>query len=195
MMNKYLLNLSLGLGLLTSLMAQESTPKLDSITLGGGCFWCIEAVYLKLDGVKSAVSGYMGGHVENPTYEQICTKTTGHIEVVKIDYDPEIISTQEILAWFWRAHDPTTKDQQGNDKGPQYASAIFYNSEEQKKIVDDSVATAQKDFDNPIVTYLKEAVTFYKAEKNHQNYYELNKNRNPYCRYVIAPKLEKLKLD
>lgn len=191
-MKRILLPFILCLSFLSMVMAEEE--KYESITLGGGCFWCIEAVYLRIEGVVSAVSGYTGGHVENPTYEQICTKTTGHIEVVKVTYDPEKITTEEILAWFWKAHDPTTKDRQGADKGPQYASAIFYETADQKAIIDESVKTAQKDFKSPIVTHILPAVTFYKAEDYHQNYYNLNENQG-YCRYVIAPKLEKLKLD
>ena len=173
----------------------KENKELEILTLGGGCFWCVEAVFLKLDGVDSAVSGYMGGHVKNPTYEQICTKKTGHIEIVQVKYDKDVISTQEILAWFWKAHDPTTKDRQGGDSGPQYASAVFYENEEQKKIVEASLEAAQEDFKNPIVTQVRKAETFYPAEDYHQNYYDLNKSKNPYCRYVITPKLKKLKLD
>ena len=177
-------------GLTMSLSANTET-----ITLGAGCFWCVEAVYHKLDGVQSAVSGYMGGHVDNPTYEQVCGKKSGHIEVVQVKYDSEKVSTEEILAWFWKLHDPTTKDRQGNDEGPQYASAIFYHSPEQQRIAQASLEAAQPDFAALIVTYVREAETFYPAEDYHQNYYELNKSRNPYCRYVIAPKMKKLNLD
>lgn len=197
-MKRILLTVLAGLSIAGIIMAEEKkeeTKELERITLGGGCFWCVEAVYLKLDGVQSAISGYMGGHVKNPTYEDICTKKSGHIEVVQVNYDPEVISPEEILAWFWKAHDPTTKDRQGNDSGPQYASAVFYEDDAQKKLVDASLKAAQADFKDPIVTHVKKAETFYSAEGYHQNYYDLNKSKNPYCKYVIAPKLKKLKLD
>ena len=174
-------------------MAKDKSQ--ETITLGAGCFWCVEAVYLQIEGVESAVSGFMGGHIKNPTYEQVCSKLSGHIEVVQLKYDPEVVDTETILAWFWKMHDPTTKDRQGNDKGPHYASAIFYHTEAQKSLAEVSMKEAQKNFKNPIVTYLREAETFYPAEDYHQNYYNLNKNKNPYCQYVISPKLEKLKLE
>ena len=167
----------------------------EVITLGAGCFWCIEAAYRQLDGVYSATSGYMGGTVANPTYEQICTKTTGHAEVVQVVFDPKKITGEKVLAWFWDLHDPTTLNRQGNDEGPQYRSAIFYHSAAQKILAEASKKAAQENFAKPIVTEITAASTFYPAEKYHQNYYEQNKSKNPYCKFVIEPKLKKLKLD
>jgi peptide-methionine (S)-S-oxide reductase len=166
----------------------------EVITLGAGCFWCIEAAYRQLDGVHSATSGYMGGTVANPTYEQICSKTTGHAEVVQVVFDPKKVTAERVLAWFWDLHDPTTLNRQGNDEGPQYRSAIFYHSDAQKTLAEASKKAAQANFDKPIVTEITAAATFYPAEKYHQNYYEQNKSKNPYCKYVIEPKLKKLKL-
>lgn len=177
-------------------MAEEQKEeKIETLTLGAGCFWCVEAVYAKLDGVQSATSGYMGGHVKNPTYEQVCSKQSGHIEVVQVKYDTSKISTQEILAWFWKAHDPTTKDRQGADRGPQYASAIFYENDDQKSVIDASIQVNQSDFKDPIVTQVRKAEIFYLAEAYHQDYYKLNKSSNSYCRFVITPKLKKLDLE
>lgn len=193
-MKRLLLNLLLGLSVSQFVMSEEK-DNLEKITLGGGCFWCVEAVFTRLDGVDSAVSGYMGGHKENPTYRQVTGKKTGHIEVVQVNYNPDVITTEKILEWFWQAHDPTTKDQQGNDKGPQYASAIFYENEEQKELAEASIKSAQKDFKNSIVTQLRKAEVFYPAEDYHQDYYDLNKNKDSYCRFVIEPKLDKLKLE
>lgn len=164
-------------------------------TLGAGCFWCVEAAYNQIDGVYSATSGYMGGHVKNPTYEQICTKTTGHAEVVHVVFDPKKISYERVLAWFWDLHDPTTLNRQGADEGPQYRSAIFYHSDEQKKTAEASKTAAAKLFKDPIVTEITKAAEFYPAENYHQNYYFQNKEGNGYCKYVIEPKLKKLKLD
>ena len=163
-------------------------------TLGAGCFWCIEAVYDQLDGVYSAVSGYMGGSVANPTYQAICTGTTGHAEVVQVVFDPKKIGYDEILSWFWQLHDPTTLNRQGADVGTQYRSAIFYHSDEQKKIAEASKKAHQEDFKDPIVTEITKISTFYPAEKYHQEYYFQNKSSG-YCRAVITPKLKKLKLD
>jgi len=166
----------------------------ETITLGAGCFWCVEAVYQQLEGVHSVVSGYMGGFVPNPTYEQICQKNTGHIEVVQVIYDPKKMPNSDVLAWFWELHDPTSRDQQGADKGPQYRSAVFYHSEEQKKATEASMKEAQKMFQKPIVTEIRKAAKFWGAEDYHQDFYFLNKRRNGYCRIVIQPKLLKLKL-
>lgn len=185
-------------------MKEDSTTPADQpkvpegaevITLGAGCFWCIEAAYRQLDGVYSATSGYMGGTVANPTYEQICSKTTGHAEVVQVVFDPKKITAEKVLAWFWDLHDPTTLNRQGNDEGPQYRSAIFYHSDAHKTLAETSKKAAQLNFDKPIVTEITASATFYPAEKYHQNYYEQNKSKNPYCKYVIEPKLKKLKLD
>lgn len=169
--------------------------KHEIITLGGGCYWCVEAVFQQLDGVISATSGFMGGHVPNPSYEDVCAGFTGHVEVVQVVYDPEVISTGEILEWFWKSHDPTDPLGQGNDQGPMYLSHIFAHSEEQLKAAELSMAAAQKSFQSPIVTKIREATEFYKAPEKHQNYYENNKNQNPYCPAVITPKLKKLNLD
>lgn len=170
---------------------------LETITLGGGCFWCTEAVIERLEGVSDVVSGYMGGHVENPTYEQITTKTTGHAEVIQVSFDPAKISLDEILDVFWQAHDPTTLNRQGADVGPQYRSVIFYNSPEQKRIAEASMKKLDesKVYDDPAVTEIAEVSTFWEAEDYHQNYYVLNKDKNPYCRVVISPKLKKLGLE
>ncbi|MCW1886464.1 peptide-methionine (S)-S-oxide reductase MsrA [Luteolibacter flavescens] len=167
----------------------------EVITLGAGCFWCIEAAYKQLDGVQAAVSGYMGGTVAKPTYEQICTGTTGHAEVVQVVYDPKKISSEKILAWFWDLHDPTTLNRQGADVGTQYRSAIFYNSDAQKALAEASKKAAQENFKDPIVTEITKASEFYPAENYHQDYYFQNKSKNGYCRLVIEPKLKKLKLD
>jgi peptide-methionine (S)-S-oxide reductase len=167
----------------------------ETITLGAGCFWCIEAAYRQLDGVYSATSGYMGGSVKNPTYEQICGGDTGHAEVVHVVFDPKKISYEKILAWFWDLHDPTTLNRQGNDSGTQYRSAIYYHSDAQKKLAEASKAAAQANFKSSIVTEITKASEFYPAENYHQDYYNQNKSKNPYCRFVIEPKLKKLKLD
>jgi peptide-methionine (S)-S-oxide reductase len=167
----------------------------EVITLGAGCFWCVETVFQQIDGVHSSTSGYMGGSVANPTYEAVCQGTTGHAEVVKVVFDPKKIELQGILAWFWKAHDPTTLNRQGADVGTQYRSAIFYNTEEQKKVAEASKKAAQPDFSSPIVTEITKASTFYPAENYHQDFYFQNKNKNGYCRMVIEPKLKKLKLD
>jgi len=168
-------------------------PNLETATLGGGCFWCTEAVLERVDGVVNVVSGYMGGHVENPTYEQITTKTTGHAEVIQVTYDKTEIGFADILDIFWQAHDPTTLNRQGNDRGPQYRSAIFYHSPEQKNIAEKSKAAldASGMYDDPAVTEITEASTFWEAEEYHQDYYVRNKDKNPYCRVVITPKMKK----
>lgn len=166
----------------------------EVITLGAGCFWCIEAAYNQLDGVYSALSGYMGGTLNNPTYEDICTGTTGHAEVVQVVFDPKKISAEKILAWFWDLHDPTQLNRQGNDVGTQYRSAIFYSNEEQKKLAEASKKAAQENFKEPIATEITAAPTFFPAEKYHQEYYFRNKSKNGYCKYVVEPKLKKLKL-
>lgn len=165
------------------------------VTLGAGCFWCIEAAYRQLDGVYSATSGYMGGPVKNPTYEQICEGDTGHAEVVQVVFNPEKIALEKVLAWFWDLHDPTTLNRQGNDVGTQYRSAIFYHTDAGKKVSEASKVAAQANFKSPIVTEITQASEFYPAENYHQDYYNQNKSKNSYCRFVIEPKLKKLKLD
>lgn len=167
----------------------------ETATLGAGCFWCVDAAYRQLDGVYSATSGYMGGAVKNPTYEQICNGDSGHAEVVHVVFDPKKISYEKVLSWFWDLHNPTTLNRQGNDVGTQYRSAIYYYSDAQKKTAEASKAAAQANFKDPIVTEITKASEFYPAEKYHQNYYNENKSKNPYCRFVIEPKLKKLKLD
>lgn len=207
MMKKLLLALCLALPSLVSCepekkMEQDKTPAempkvpegAQVITLGSGCFWCIEAAMDQIDGVISATSGYMGGTVKDPTYEDVCTGTTGHAEVVQVVFDPKKIDFERVLAWFWDLHDPTELNRQGNDVGTQYRSSIFYQNEEQKQIAEASKKAAQKNFDKPIVTEITKAVTFYPAEKYHQAYYMQNKTAG-YCKYVIEPKLKKLKLD
>ena len=169
--------------------------KAESITLGGGCFWCVEAVYQRIEGITKVTSGYMGGKVPNPTYKQICTGRTGHAEVVKVDFDPAKLSLEKVLAVFWKAHDPTTLNRQGADVGTQYRSAIFYHNDADKAVAEKSMQAAGKsgEFRSPIVTEITRAGTFYKAEEYHQNYFNLNANA-PYCRAVIWPKLNKLGL-
>lgn len=170
------------------------TNDLEVVTLGGGCFWCIEAVFSELKGVQSAISGYSGGKTENPTYEQVCSGRTGHAEVVQITFNPEIISFKDILEVFFTVHDPTTLNRQGNDAGTQYRSAIFYHSEEQKKIAEDLIQNLDKarKWKNKIVTELKPIDKFYVAEAYHQNYFKINPTQN-YCKFVIEPKVSKFK--
>lgn len=168
--------------------------KLEKATLAGGCFWCIEAVFKRIEGVKSVVSGYSGGGMENPSYEDVCSGETGHAEAVQITFDPKKISYEEVLDMFWKAHDPTTVNHQGADAGTQYRSVIFYHDEKQKKTAEKSIKKASKMFKDPIATELVPFEKFYKAEDYHQQYYDRNKNA-PYCRAVISPKLQKLKLE
>jgi len=167
---------------------------LEVTTLGGGCFWCVEAVYQELQGVQSAVSGYAGGAVEHPTYYQVCNGTTGHAEVVQITFDPRIIMFEDILYVFWRTHNPTTLNQQGYDVGTQYRSVIFYHSEQQRTIAEKSKRDTDASglWPNPIVTEISPATTFYKAEDYHQNYYRDNPYQ-PYCVAIIDPKITKLR--
>ena len=164
----------------------------QKITLGGGCFWCCEALFDELHGIKDVVSGYSGGTVPNPTYRQVCTGTTGHAEVIQVTYDPKEISTREVLEVFFSVNDPTTLNRQGADVGPQYRSAIFYHSAEQKAVADQLIAelTAAKVWKNPIVTEVTPFKAFYPAEDYHQEYFKLNGSQ-PYCRIVIAPKMAK----
>jgi peptide-methionine (S)-S-oxide reductase len=166
--------------------------KTDTATFGAGCFWCVEAVFQQLDGVLKVSSGYSGGHVANPTYEQVCNKKTGHVEVCQIVYDPSKVSYDELLEVFWKTHDPTTVDQQGNDHGPQYRSVIFYHNEEQKQLAEKYKHELDKSgaWSKPIVTSIEPLKNFYVAEDYHQNYYNSNPSQM-YCRYVIQPKLEK----
>lgn len=165
----------------------------DTATFGAGCFWCVEAIFQQVEGVLKVTSGYCGGHVINPTYEQVSEKNTGHAEVAQIIFDPNKVSFDELLEIFWQTHDPTTLNRQGNDVGPQYRSAVFYHDKEQKKKAEHYKAELNKSgaFSNPIVTTIEPYKNYSEAENYHQNYYNLNKNSNPYCYYVIKPKLEK----
>jgi peptide-methionine (S)-S-oxide reductase len=170
------------------------SQNLDTITLGAGCFWCVEALFQQLKGVYSVVSGYSGGHVKNPSYKEVCTGTTGHAEVCQITYDPQIISFVEILEVFWKTHDPTTLNRQGADIGTQYRSAIFYHNPEQKKLAEEMKAKldAAGKWKDPVVTEITAFKAFYKAEDYHQEYYFQN-TRQPYCSAVITPKIEKFR--
>lgn len=167
---------------------------MELATLGGGCFWCLEAVYQELDGVESIVSGYAGGHVPNPSYEEVCAKTTGHAEVVRLAFDPQRVSYRTVLEVFFAIHDPTTLDRQGNDVGPQYRSVIFTHDAEQERIAREIIAEleAEKVFDDPIVTQVAPLPVFYPGEAYHQNYYRQNRTQ-PYCAFVVAPKLTKFR--
>src|SRR5690554_1346925 len=172
----------------------EAPPGLETATLGSGCYWCTEAIYQDLKGVEQVKSGFSGGHIANPSYEEVCTGTTGHAECIQFFFDPKIISFQEILEVFWSTHDPTTLNRQGGDVGPQYRSAVFYHSPEQKqqaehfkRSVDESGA-----FEDPIVTEITPFSNFYEAGDYHQNYYKLHGSQ-PYCQMVIRPKVEKFK--
>ena len=179
----------------SSLFAQSQTPKqsnLETITLAGGCYWCVEAVYENLIGVQSAISGYAGGKNANPTYEDVSTGRSGYAEVVKITYDKNVTNLDEIFKVFFTVHDPTTLNRQGADVGTQYRSAIFYKNEAQKKSAQTIINAMKKAkiYDSPIVTTIEPLTKFYKAEDYHQNYYANNKNQ-PYCQMVIQPKMEK----
>jgi peptide-methionine (S)-S-oxide reductase len=168
-----------------------NTNKTEIADLGGGCFWCMEAVFERLPGVISVISGFAGGTTENPTYQQVCTETTGHAEVTEIVFDPAKISYARLLEVFWQAHDPTTLNRQGADEGTSYRSIILYRDEKQKLEAEKSKVAAQANFRNPIVTEIVPLQKFYKAEDYHQQYFDNNSNA-PYCQVVIAPKLEKL---
>lgn len=166
----------------------------EVITLGGGCFWCVEAVYNQLKGVQSAISGYMGGHVDNPTYQQVCNKTTGHAEVVQVTFDNDVVSLQDILNVFFTVHDPTTLNRQGNDVGPQYRSGIWYHTDEQKAVAEATIKRLTNEglWNNKIVTEVTPASTFWVAEDYHQNYFANNPTQG-YCAVVIAPKVAKFR--
>jgi peptide-methionine (S)-S-oxide reductase len=165
--------------------------KTQTVTLGGGCFWCVEAVYERLPGIVSVTSGYAGGQTDNPTYEQICTGRTGHAEVVQIEFEPEKISYEKIIDLFWQAHDPTTLNRQGADTGTQYRSIILTTDDEQARLARQSMERAQPGFKSPIVTEIVPLEKFYPAEDHHQNFYRENP-MHPYNQAVIRPKLQKL---
>jgi peptide-methionine (S)-S-oxide reductase len=173
-------------------MENQQVTKFETITLGGGCFWCTEAVYQQIRGVELVESGYMGGKLPNPSYEQICTGSTGHAEIVKVTFDADVISLREILEIFFTVHDPTTLNRQGNDTGTQYRSVIFYQSPEQQDTARHVIAEMANVWDAPIVTELSPAETFYKAEDYHQDYF----NQHPmqgYCAFIVAPKVAKVR--
>lgn len=179
----------------TDNFSDTSSGKTETATLANGCFWCTEAIFQQLEGVHSVKSGYTGGKVPRPSYELVTTGTTGHAECLQIVYDPAVISFDELLEVFWETHDPTTLNRQGNDVGTQYRSAVFYHNEEQrqkasqyKKALDESGA-----FNSPIVTEITAFDVFYPAEDYHQNYYNNNANKNPYCLMVVRPKVEKFR--
>lgn len=170
----------------------NQNKNLDTATFASGCFWCTEAIFERVNGVKSVISGYSGGTVPNPTYEEVCTGNTGHAECTQIIYDPSVISYDELLEIFWKMHDPTTLNRQGNDVGTQYRSAIFYHNEQQKEKAEyyKKKLTDEKIWDKPIVTEITKFTKFYPAENYHQEYYDKNPNQG-YCAYVITPKVEK----
>ena len=192
MKNSFLIILFLSLTVMGQNNSKKSASNLETITLGGGCYWCIEAIYENLTGVKTVVSGFSGGKVANPSYEAVCSGKTGHAEVVQITFDKNLTNLDEILKVFFTVHDPTTLNRQGADVGTQYRSVVFYRTEEQRKTAQDIINTlnANKVYDNPIVTKVDPLKNFYEAEDYHQDYYQYNKNQ-PYCRLVIQPKLEK----
>ena len=188
---RYCMN-AISLDFVPNAIPVEKKEAYKTITLGGGCYWCVEAVYDNLKGVQSVVSGYAGGRNENPTYEEVCSGTTGHAEVVQITYDPKQTNTDEIFKVFFTVHDPTTLNRQGADVGTQYRSVIFYTNEKEKQEAQNVIAsleTAQV-YNNPVVTTIEPLTQFYKAEDYHQDYYNNNKNQ-PYCKMVIQPKIEK----
>jgi peptide-methionine (S)-S-oxide reductase len=172
----------------------KAEPQKKLATFGGGCFWCTEAVFLKVKGVSKVVSGYTGGIKPNPTYKDICTGLTGHAEVIQIEYDPAVITYEQLLDVFFHTHDPTTKNRQGADVGTQYRSSVFFHDEEQKESVKKVIAELDKsgDFDDPIVTTIEEMKKFYPAEDYHQNYFAQNPG-NPYCQAVVGPKVSKFR--
>lgn len=173
---------------------EMSSNNLEQATFGAGCFWCVEAIFEEVKGVESVVAGYAGGEIEEPTYRQVSSGNTGHAEVTRISYDPSVVSFEELLEVFWHTHNPTTKNRQGADVGPQYRSAIFYHNEEQKEIAEESMkkTDASDLWEDPIVTEIESLSNYSKAENYHQNYYENNPNAG-YCTVVIAPKLKKFR--
>lgn len=173
-------------------MIQTNETTLDSAIFGAGCFWCVEAVYQRINGVEKTISGYAGGHIKNPPYREVCEGTTGHAEVIKIYYDPKKVSFETLLSVFWQTHDPTTLNRQGNDVGTQYRSAIFYMNESQKEIAEKYKKELSESgaFKSPIVTEVTAYTNFYPAEDYHQDYYNNNSSQG-YCQIVIAPKIEK----
>ncbi|SNR30650.1 peptide-methionine (S)-S-oxide reductase [Hymenobacter mucosus] len=190
------------MGFLSTIVAQPATNlpstntslRMEQATFGAGCFWCVEAVFQNLKGVEKVVSGYTGGRIANPTYKEVCSGLTGHAEVIQITYDPAQISFSELLEIFWKTHDPTTLNRQGADTGTQYRSAIFYHNEEQRRLAEEYKQKLNEAhaFPNPIVTEIVPTATFYAAENYHQNYYNQN-GRQPYCQFVVKPKVDKVR--
>lgn len=173
-------------------MDSDQNINFENATFGGGCFWCTEAIYERVEGIHKVVSGYAGGHVDNPTYKQVCDGNTGHAEVIQISYDPSVVTYDELLEIFFKTHDPTTLNRQGNDVGEQYRSVIFYHNEEQKKKAEYYKAELDKSgaWENPIVTEISPLTNYFAAEDYHQDYYENNPDQG-YCAFVIGPKIEK----
>jgi len=178
----------------TSMNTEKENKNLEIVTLGAGCFWCVEAIFQELEGVEQVVSGYMGGETKNPTYKEICTGETGHAEVCQITYNPAVISFGDLLEVFWQTHNPTTLNRQGADKGTQYRSAVFYHTEQQMKLAQSykNKLAESGAWDDPIVTEITKVSKFYPAENYHQDYFN-NNNNQPYCSFVIKPKMEKFK--
>ena len=178
---------------LSILYGEKSMKEMQKATFGAGCFWCVEAVFERLEGVVDVIPGYSGGHKNNPTYKEICTGMTGHAEVAQITFNPKVITFDDLLNMFWKSHDPTTRNRQGNDIGTQYRSAIFYHNNEQKTIAEKSKNKVDNSniFSNPIVTEITKLEKFWVAEDYHNNYYNNNMNQ-PYCKFIIKPKLDKL---
>ncbi|WP_421919956.1 peptide-methionine (S)-S-oxide reductase MsrA [Marinifilum sp.] len=178
----------------TNMSAENQSKKMETASFGAGCFWCVEAIFQELKGVKKVESGYMGGETKNPTYKEVCTGETGHAEICQITYDANMISFEELLEVFWQTHNPTTLNRQGADVGTQYRSAIFYHSEEQKELAEKYKRKLNESgaWDDPIVTEISPSSKFYIAENYHQDYFKNNSNQ-PYCNFVIKPKMEKFK--
>ncbi len=176
------------------MVSDESAGRLRKATFGSGCFWCTEAVFQEMKGIESVVSGYSGGDVEDPSYKQVCSGTTGHAEVVQVTYDPEVVSYGDLLKVFWQTHDPTTPNRQGNDVGPQYRSVIFYHDEDQRQAAEEvkQKLDASGAFERPIVTEISPLRNFFAAENYHQDFYRLNGSQ-PYCAFIIRPKMEKFR--
>ena len=185
------LPLLLGAFALLSISMNAAEPKTESLVLGGGCFWCTDAAFKLLPGVKAVTAGYAGGKEPNPTYEQVCAHATGHAEVTKVDFDPAVVSVEKVVDYFWQIHNPTQIDGQGNDHGPQYRSIILYANAAQKAAAEKSRDAAAKVFRDPIVTQIVPLEKFWPAEKYHQDYFAKNPNAG-YCQFVIAPKIKKL---
>ncbi len=173
-------------------MSEAESSRIEQATVGGGCFWCVEAMYQSVPGVISVVSGYAGGSVVDPTYEEVCTGRTGHAEVVQITFDPAMVSYRKIIDLFWKAHDPTSLNRQGADAGTQYRSIILFENDDQRRAADESKEAAAADFPSPIVTEIVPLTVFYPAEAHHQDFYNRNPN-HPYNRAVTAPKVEKFR--